>query len=275
VDAITAALDQLEVGMPIAAANLTMDPLLLSEESAPGYLTLDEALAAGLASVTEVSEAGSVPELLVKNLAKTPVLILDGEELVGAKQNRIVNLTILVAAQQTLHIPVSCVEAGRWARRSREFVSAGRAHYASGRARKLEQVSFAMRESGSRSADQGDVWAGIDAKACRLMGRCPAGCPRASGQAQRATDCEQSRRNDEWHRMLLSGDSKRTTKRLSVGTFHAKSDASNCASCVGNARPFIGRGGGGSVSHGIRTTRSASPATAHFEIRSASPALES
>ena len=75
-----------------------MFPLLLPEDDAPGYLTLDEALAAGHASVTEVSEAGSVPELLVKNLAPSPVLILDGEELVGAKQNRIVNLTILVAA---------------------------------------------------------------------------------------------------------------------------------------------------------------------------------
>ena len=97
-DAIIAALDQLELGSPITAANLTMYPLLLPEESAPGYLTLDEALAAGLASVTEVSESGSVPELLVKNGAAKPVLILDGEELVGAKQNRIVNLTILVAA---------------------------------------------------------------------------------------------------------------------------------------------------------------------------------
>ncbi|HSP90873.1 MAG TPA: DUF6569 family protein, partial [Vicinamibacterales bacterium] len=92
----------------------------------------------------------------------------DGEELVGAKQNRIVNLTILVAAQQTLHIPVSCVEAGRWARRSREFAAAGRAHYATGRARKLEQVSCAMRESGLRDADQSDVWQDIDAKSRRM-----------------------------------------------------------------------------------------------------------
>jgi len=167
-DPIIAALDQLELGSPLTAANLTMYPLLLPEESAPGYLTLDEALATGLASVTEVSESGSVPELLVKNGAKKPVLILDGEELVGAKQNRIVNLTILVAAQQTLHIPVSCVEAGRWARRSREFASAGRAHYATGRARKLEQVSCAMRASGTRYADQGDVWQDIDAKSRRM-----------------------------------------------------------------------------------------------------------
>ena len=167
-DAIIAALDQLELGSPITAANLTMYPLLLPEESAPGYLTLDEALAAGLASVTEVSESGSVPELLVKNGAAKPVLILDGEELVGAKQNRIVNLTILVAAQQTLHIPVSCVEAGRWARRSREFAAAGRAHYATGRARKLEQVSCAMRETGLREADQSDVWRDIDEKSRRM-----------------------------------------------------------------------------------------------------------
>jgi hypothetical protein len=167
-DAIIAALDQLEIGSPITAANLTMYPLLLPEESAPGYLTLDEALAAGLASVTEVSESGSVPELLVKNGAAQPVLILDGEELVGAKQNRIVNLTILVAAEQSLHIPVSCVEAGRWARRSREFAAAGRAHYATGRARKLEQVSCAMRSSGTREADQGDVWQDIDEKSHRM-----------------------------------------------------------------------------------------------------------
>jgi hypothetical protein len=172
-DAIIAALDHLELGMPVTAANLTMYPLLVPDESAPGYLTLDEALAAGLASVTEVSEAGSVPELLVKNHARMPILILDGEELVGAKQNRIVNLTILVAAGQTLHIPVSCVEAGRWARRSREFASAGRAHFASGRARKLEQVSFSMRESGSRMADQCAVWQDIDDKAGRLMTESP------------------------------------------------------------------------------------------------------
>jgi hypothetical protein len=167
-DAIIAALDQLVLGSPVTAANLTMYPLVLPQESAPGYLTLDEALTAGLASVTEVSESGSVPELLVKNAAKKPVLILDGEELVGAKQNRIVNLTILVAAEQALRIPVSCVEAGRWARRSREFAAAGRAHYATGRARKLEQVSCAMRAFGTREADQGSVWQDIDEKSRRM-----------------------------------------------------------------------------------------------------------
>jgi hypothetical protein len=51
----------------------------------PGYLTLGEALARGLTRVTEVSEGGSVPQLLFINDAMRPVLLLDGEELVGAE----------------------------------------------------------------------------------------------------------------------------------------------------------------------------------------------
>jgi hypothetical protein len=45
----------------------------------------------------EVNETGSVPELKVINRSPEMVLLLDGEELVGAKQNRIVNITILSA----------------------------------------------------------------------------------------------------------------------------------------------------------------------------------
>ena len=63
-----------------------------------------------------MSEQGSVPALRVVNRGLHPILIVDGEELVGAKQNRVVNLAILVAAQSAFTIPVSCVEAGRWRR---------------------------------------------------------------------------------------------------------------------------------------------------------------
>jgi len=86
-------------------------------------MTLDEALVGGLIEVTEVSQGGAVPELKVVNTSPRMVLILDGEELVGAKQNRIVNTTILVQAQSTTVIPVSCVEQGRWHYRSPRFSS--------------------------------------------------------------------------------------------------------------------------------------------------------
>ena len=66
---------------------------------------------------------------------------MDGEELIGAKQNHTLNLSILVPAHASIDIPVSCVERGRWHHLSREFSSAPRAHYAEGRAKKMAQVS--------------------------------------------------------------------------------------------------------------------------------------
>jgi hypothetical protein len=82
---------------------------------------LDAALTGGAIRITEITEAGHVPEIRVRNDAERPVLIIDGEELVGAKQNRTVNISILVAAHADLHVPVTCVAAGRWRARSNAF----------------------------------------------------------------------------------------------------------------------------------------------------------
>jgi hypothetical protein len=165
---ITNVLSSVEFGSPVHIKNLSMFPLLLSGEPPAGYLTLDEALAQGWAKVTEVSDSGSVPTLRVSNAGAKPVLIMDGEELVGAKQNRIVNLTILVAAKSTIEIPVSCVEAGRWGGRNRHFATAPRAHYAAARAQKLACVNRSMSLDGSHRADQGAIWHDIEMKSERL-----------------------------------------------------------------------------------------------------------
>jgi hypothetical protein len=138
-----------------------MLPLLHRGEQKATYLTLDEAIATGRFRVTEVSEGGHVPELRVRNDLDTAVLLLDGEELVGAKQNRVVNLTILVPAQARLTIPVSCVEAGRWHHVSEAFTGSARAHFAEGRAHKTQQVSHALAMGEAAHADQGDVWGRI------------------------------------------------------------------------------------------------------------------
>ncbi len=164
-------IDQLrhvEVGVPQAHVNLTLVPLLAREAREPGYVTLDEALALGWGQVTEVGEGGHVPELLFRNTGTQPVLLLDGEQLVGAKQNRVVNLTILAPAQSILVIPVSCVEAGRWYDVSAGFQTSPSAHFAEGRAAKMRDVTESLHTAGSRHSDQDQVWSTIDAKAARM-----------------------------------------------------------------------------------------------------------
>jgi hypothetical protein len=118
--------------------------------------------------ITEVSEGGSVPELKFVNSGAKRVFLLDGEQLIGAKQNRVLNLSIIVAGGKIIIIPVTCVEAGRWRHRTSQFSSAPSAHYAEGRARKMAQVSESMRATGQRRSDQGRVWADISEKSARF-----------------------------------------------------------------------------------------------------------
>ena len=166
-------LDELELGKREDHKNLTMFPLLTSADGELGYLTLGKVLENGLAEISEVSEGGSVPELRFSNKAELPVLIVDGEELVGAKQNRVANLTILAPAKTTIVIPVSCVEAGRWRYDRDDFIASERAHFARGRAAKVATVSHSMHSEGSRRSDQGRVWADISAKAARMEVHAP------------------------------------------------------------------------------------------------------
>lgn len=165
---IAECLSRVTIGSPMQHGYLTLFPLLADGVAEPGYRLLDAALADGTARVTEVSAWGSVPELCFVNEGDRPVLLLDGEELIGAKQNRILNLTILASAHLTITIPVSCVEQGRWHARSNDFASARRAHFATGRARKAADVSSSLRRRGSRESNQGEVWRDIAEKSRRF-----------------------------------------------------------------------------------------------------------
>jgi hypothetical protein len=120
--------------------------------------------------VSEVDAAGSVPELLARNPLESNVLLYDGEELVGAKQNRILNLTVLLPVVSETRIPVSCVEEGRWAARSAAFAAADHTAYPELRRRKAELLSA---DPLARGLAQHGVWAEVNAKADRLHAAAP------------------------------------------------------------------------------------------------------
>jgi hypothetical protein len=167
-------LTSINLGQPITFRQLTLFPLFRTAPLPPrDYILLDDGIAQRLVHVTEIHAAGSVPELSVTNDADSPVLLVDGEELIGAKQNRVLNLSILIPAKQKCVIPVSCVECGRWRAASTEFSSSDHFHYGSARSQRISQVTHSMRAIGSRLSFQERVWDELSAKASRLGGDSP------------------------------------------------------------------------------------------------------
>jgi len=169
VDAERAVLDlasRLEVGPPATVWNLALFPLLLKGSTAldgADYLLYEQAESMALVSIAEVGETGVVGELLVENRAMRPVLIVEGEVLLGMKQTRVLNVSILVPAQSRLIVPVSCVEAGRWHRVSEHATGRAAVHLApSIRAAKAVTVGRSMRSARTFSSDQHAVWARVD-----------------------------------------------------------------------------------------------------------------
>jgi hypothetical protein len=157
-------LDTFQLGEPMEHRGIVVAPLFPRRDPVAAYVTLDEALPRGL-RITETSDTGSVPELFVENPTDSDVLLYDGEELVGAKQNRILNVSVLVGAGAKLPIPVSCVEQGRWSRLSDTFVSAPHISHSHLRRRKSEMLAA---QPLARGLAQGDVWDEVRDKQVRM-----------------------------------------------------------------------------------------------------------
>lgn len=139
---------------------------LFSQKNGPDYLTLKEAMEEDLLIITEVDESAVVGELKVKNLADIPVLLLDGEEIIGAKQNRILNSTILIAGGSEILIPVSCTEQGRWSYRSKRFTDSDVIAAHRVRRTKSDTVRNSLKNEGKFRSNQYAVWNEIDEIFC-------------------------------------------------------------------------------------------------------------
>ena len=87
-ESVFEAVEAIKFGPAQVFRNLTLVPLVANEPFTADYAILDEALALGTVRIGETSETGRVPELKVLNHGDKAVFLLDGEELIGAKQAR-------------------------------------------------------------------------------------------------------------------------------------------------------------------------------------------
>ena len=171
-DALAAFLRRTHLGPRQFHKALSLWPLLPTP-GAPGprglhYVPLSDALEDGFVSVREVDASGHVPHVRVENRAATAVLILFGEELRGAKQNRVANASFLLPPREERVIDVSCVEQGRWGRRgggftggSAEFLGSAPMLSSAIRRKMQKKVAWARARTGTYDADQGEVWESV------------------------------------------------------------------------------------------------------------------
>jgi hypothetical protein len=155
------AFPEIQVGDPVRYEALSVFPLFSRLERPVEYLLSDEGIGNGSVTVEEVSEGGSVPNLLVENKGDIRILFIEGEQLIGAKQNRVLNTSVLIAAKSKVKIPVSCVEQGRWRYKSRQFDSSSHHSPPQIRAILKKSVTDSLRESGSHTSDQERVWMAV------------------------------------------------------------------------------------------------------------------
>ena len=135
-------------------------PILGPSHDEPGYRMLEEEILDAVKG-TETSSSGSVTELLIENTLDVSVFLIDGQEVLGVKQNRILNTDVLVPAKTKLHLPVSCVEQGRWHDETPQFSPGKSAPYRTRRG-KAERVHDSLRSDGRHNADQSAVWREVD-----------------------------------------------------------------------------------------------------------------
>jgi len=151
-------INQISFGTPQSYNNLTMVPLLKEEDEKIQYTSLKKALAENLIEITEVNEVGHVPELKVVNKSDEYILIIDGEQFVGAKQNRIINASILIDKHSHTIINVACVEEGRWSYKSKNFGDSDFMLEKNIREKKMMSVLTSLKTANYFRADQGEIW---------------------------------------------------------------------------------------------------------------------
>jgi len=159
-------------GLKLVEAARQDDALLVGLEIRDGagrrYVLLHEAIAAGSAQVSEQG-GGNVNVLTVTNKGGEPVLVLEGELVVGAKQNRTITETLLVAPGTAIPVQVGCVERGRWDQARTPFSSGRQTMEPSTRRATVKEMAL------HGAVDQARLWADVHGRSQDFAAQSPTG----------------------------------------------------------------------------------------------------
>jgi ARG and Rhodanese-Phosphatase-superfamily-associated Protein domain/Protein kinase domain len=156
---------EVTVGEVMRGRAVTVLPLFTKPAGPPvDYRLGSHALAKG---ALEVHDLHGVDRLEARNRSGDRLLLIEGDHLIGAKQNRVVTSSVLVGARAKLTLPASCVEQGRWEGDVRFEVAS---IIAPANIRRIIKISttHSLLRRGARTADQSEIWSRIEEQQRRL-----------------------------------------------------------------------------------------------------------
>jgi hypothetical protein len=101
--------------------NIGLVQIRIEPETTFGFKPGAPEIKSGGLVITEAVEGGIVGKLIALNHTDSYLLLTDADVLVGAKQNRVLNKSMLLAPLSKTVIDVSCIERSRWSYTSPTF----------------------------------------------------------------------------------------------------------------------------------------------------------
>ena len=144
---------------PISIGGLKLYPINFDNNKLPFKIsTFDQIYDNEKVEANEIGEEGIVGKIEIHNKSNDYLVIFDGEAIIGAKQNRISEQTVILLPDSKTIIPVNCVERGRWSfRDERKFSKSNFSASPKMRSKKAEMLKEQRYEK-----VQSEVWNEID-----------------------------------------------------------------------------------------------------------------
>ncbi len=146
---------KLELGTPVILGNMLLVPI--KGENSIEAIPLDEGYGKGV----KITEIDVIDKVILKNLLDEPIFVMDGEEFLGAKQDRVAVTSALIESNKEVEYPVVCIERKRWEGEESLFQPGFTAFP------KLRQTLTFSRKEGF-NVDQQKVWNQVETKLTTL-----------------------------------------------------------------------------------------------------------
>jgi hypothetical protein len=160
-------LRELQLGEPWRDGSLEIVPLLVDRNPCEvGVLLTSQAVGRGVLEIVERGEGGVVQQLLARNSGELPVAVLEGDTLVGCKQNRVVGHSLVIGPGCSAAVPVGCMERGRWSRGSKRFEVGDLKISPSMRAATNREMKEARAVGRECRLDQSRLWEQVESELC-------------------------------------------------------------------------------------------------------------